>query len=360
MKTLCLDALLIWKEAASPLFKEGRIFIEGEKCPASFRYHEKTVTRAGEILAQITLKRPLALKWNDEFEFSAKDSGVIAGRGRVLIPHSDRVKRMATEKRAAFLRRFAGTAAEMLSALCREKGVEGLSETEIKEFCRLDSDELESLSRKLEAEGAIKILVFAPLFLLAAESFDFLLEKIKDFLAHFHEKHPGDRGILVERVQKQFGVAPRIMALAVRTLERAGKVREFEDRLALSSHRPSLTPQEEKNLARLEEMSFKGEFHAVSEEEIRREFHLTPRAAEKMLSLLIERKKVVQTDEGMVLHARWLDEIVKKIKALGKNELTVSEFKEMTGLSRKYAIPLLELLDRMGVTRRKGPVREIL
>jgi hypothetical protein len=40
--------------------------------------------------------------------------------------------------------------------------------------------------------------------------------------------------------------------------------------------------------------------------------------------------------------------------------MTVSEFKSMTGLSRKYAIPLLELLDQMGITRRKGPGREIL
>jgi selenocysteine-specific elongation factor len=48
------------------------------------------------------------------------------------------------------------------------------------------------------------------------------------------------------------------------------------------------------------------------------------------------------------------------IKESGKRELTVSDFKKMTGLSRKYAIPLLELLDQMGVTRRKGPSRLIL
>jgi hypothetical protein len=40
--------------------------------------------------------------------------------------------------------------------------------------------------------------------------------------------------------------------------------------------------------------------------------------------------------------------------------LTVGEFKDLTGLSRKFAIPLLELLDEMGVTRRRGATREIL
>jgi selenocysteine-specific elongation factor len=80
----------------------------------------------------------------------------------------------------------------------------------------------------------------------------------------------------------------------------------------------------------------------------------------KLLSLLIERKKIVQGKEGFFLHSRWLDEVIKRIKDSGRTELTVPDFKKMTGLSRKYAIPLLELLDQMGVTRRKGPLREIL
>jgi selenocysteine-specific elongation factor len=79
-----------------------------------------------------------------------------------------------------------------------------------------------------------------------------------------------------------------------------------------------------------------------------------------MLSLLIERKKIVQGKDGLILHSRWLDKIISRIKKFGKRELTVADFKEMTGLSRKYAIPLLELLDQVGVTRRKGSLREIL
>jgi selenocysteine-specific elongation factor len=79
-----------------------------------------------------------------------------------------------------------------------------------------------------------------------------------------------------------------------------------------------------------------------------------------MLSLLIERKKIVLGKDGFILHSRWLDEIIREVRNSGKKELTVSEFKTMTGLTRKYAIPLLELLDQMRVTKRKGSIREIL
>jgi selenocysteine-specific elongation factor len=79
-----------------------------------------------------------------------------------------------------------------------------------------------------------------------------------------------------------------------------------------------------------------------------------------MMAVLAERKKIVRGMDGFVLHQRWLDEIIAKIRGSGQKELTVADFKAMTGLSRKYSIPLLELLDSLGVTRRKGSVRDIL
>ena len=80
----------------------------------------------------------------------------------------------------------------------------------------------------------------------------------------------------------------------------------------------------------------------------------------RMISLLVERKKVVLGNEGLILHSHWLKELIQKMRLSGKKELTVADFKEMTGLSRKYAIPLLELLDQKGITKRKGPVRVIV
>jgi selenocysteine-specific elongation factor len=79
-----------------------------------------------------------------------------------------------------------------------------------------------------------------------------------------------------------------------------------------------------------------------------------------LLSLLIEREKIVQSKDGFFLHSRWLEEIISKLKEHSGKELTVSDFKKMTGLSRKYAIPLLELLDQMGITRRISPSRRVI
>jgi selenocysteine-specific elongation factor len=249
---------------------------------------------------------------------------------------------------------------DMLDALCRKKGTSGLHEREIMEFCDLDAERLLQWGEKMEEEGKVKILSFSPLHLISRESFDHLGEKILAYLEQFHEKQPAKKGVLLEKVKKRFGVSEKVLHLAVKTLEKAGRARQAGPRLMLPSHEMALSAQEEKILQRLEEMCYRGEFQSVSLEEIRRQFHLSQERLEKLLSLLTEREKVIQGPEGLFIHSLWLDDIIGRVRALGKKEMTVAEFKELSGLSRKYAIPLLELLDQMGVTRRRGPVREIL
>jgi selenocysteine-specific elongation factor len=263
-------------------------------------------------------------------------------------------------KRQKILPPPAGSEKERLAALCREKGFRGLRERDLADLGYLSDEKLQALGEQLEAEGKVKILSFRPLFLISQESFNYLCEKMLAYLGQFHAKHPSMKGILLEKVKERFGIAEMVLRLALGTLEKSGKVRVTGQRLMLASAKVTLSAQEEKILQKLEDMCFKGEFQSVSLDEIRKGFHLSAERLDRLLALLAERKKVIQGPDGLIIHARWLDEIVEKVKAPGKKELTVGEFKAMTGLTRKYAIPLLQLLDQMGVTRRKGAIREIL
>jgi selenocysteine-specific elongation factor len=249
---------------------------------------------------------------------------------------------------------------DALAALCREKGTAGLRQRDLGELSYLSDESLLRLSEDLETEGRVKILSFAPLFLISQESFDYLCQKIFVYLEQFHQKNPSRKGVSLEKVKTRFNLSDKVLLLAVKALERGGKIRQARKILRLPSHEVILSPQEQKTLARLEEMCYRGQLKSVSLESIRKEFRLSAERLDRLLSVLVERKKVIQGPEGLLVHSLWLDEIVRRVRALGKKELSVGEFKALTGLSRKYAIPLLELLDQMGVTRRRGPVREIL
>ena len=254
----------------------------------------------------------------------------------------------------------AGSDKEKLATLCRARGVRGARERDLADLGYLSEEKLARLSEELEAEGTVKILSFSPLFLISRESFDYLCEKLLAYLEEFHKRHRSLKGVTAEKVKERFGISQMVLLLAVKTLEKAGKVRMQRDRLMLSSHAEELSPQEEDILKRLEDLYYRGEFRSVSLDDIRREFRLSEGRLDRLVNILMERKKIFQGPEGLFIHSHWLDEVVAKVRASGKKELTVGEFKNMTGLSRKYAIPLLELLDQMRITRRKGSVREIL
>jgi len=282
------------------------------------------------------------------------------GEGLVLDPFAGKVTRSQVKRRLKFLKELLGNEKEMLEALIRFKGIHGVQEQEILRYGHHSRSSLLALSQELETEGQIRILEFSPIFFVSQTGLAYLCDKILKYLAQFHEKHPSDMGVPREKMQNRFDVHPRILALALKHLIQDRLIREKEDQVALFSFEVALLPDEEQILERLEEMYLKDKFQSVFLDDIQRSFRLSSKQLNKMLSLLIERKKIVLGRDGYILHSCWLDEIIQQIHNSGKKELTVSDFKEMTGLTRKFAIPLLELLDQMGVTRRRGSTRMIL
>ncbi len=143
---------------------------------------------------------------------------------------------------------------EKLAAICRARGVRGVRERDLADLAYLSAEKLVRLAEELEAEGTVKILTFSPLFLVSRESFDYLCGKVIAYLEEFHKKHPALKGVTPEKVKERFGISQAVLFLAVKTLEKAGRVRTQRDRLMLPSHAEELSPQEEEILRRLEEL----------------------------------------------------------------------------------------------------------
>ncbi len=84
--------------------------------------------------------------------------------------------------------------------------------------------------------------------------------------------------------------------------------------------------------------------------------------AQKIVTLLLRDKVLIKVSDELVFHRSALEELRRRM-AIYKSKsakIDVAKFKELTGVTRKYAIPLLEYLDREHVTRREGDARQIL
>ena len=84
--------------------------------------------------------------------------------------------------------------------------------------------------------------------------------------------------------------------------------------------------------------------------------------SQKIVTLLLRDRVLVKISEDLVFHHSALENLKRAVIALKPNtpKIDVARFKQLTGVSRKYAIPLLEYLDRERVTLRVGDERAIL
>ena len=100
-----------------------------------------------------------------------------------------------------------------------------------------------------------------------------------------------------------------------------------------------------------------------SVKEVLSKLPVEPKRAEKILQILLRDKVLVRVTPDLIFHRDALAQLRDRLSVFKKNKgerISVPIFKELTGITRKYAIPLLEYLDRERVTRRAGDERVIL
>jgi selenocysteine-specific elongation factor len=128
----------------------------------------------------------------------------------------------------------------------------------------------------------------------------------------------------------------------------------------LGTHRLALKQDEEQALARIE-AAFQGAGLAVpSVKDVLETSGVDAGRARSLLQILLRQKRLVRVSEDLVFHPSALQQLSELLAPKKGTRFSVPEFKDWTGISRKYAIPLLEHLDREHVTRREGDVRVVL
>jgi len=340
---------------------KGMLHIRGLRVQAEIRPCQPENERQEEpVYIHVHTSQPLPIKWMDRFYIRTAGGDAFQWQGSVIYPIRKKKCVHDLKKRPALLRGLSGTGTDMVRAMSRQRGIQGLTEQDLVSFCSISHEDLVRIGKELEGEAAVKIVCFSPLLFLSRDCFEYLREKILAYISNYHREHPGEIGIPVETIERKFKLHPRILSLALKHLFRTGEVKGSTQHIARAGFQANLSPEEEKLLQDLEAMSMRGKLHSISFDELKARFHLSAKSLNKLLVFLIERNKIVKGKDGFFIHSKWLNDLIRDLRNLENKELSVKDFKQMTGLTRKYAIPLLELLDQMGVTRRKGPHREIL
>jgi selenocysteine-specific elongation factor len=136
-------------------------------------------------------------------------------------------------------------------------------------------------------------------------------------------------------------------------------VRAERDKARLATHEVRLSPEQQRIVDLVERAFLEAEASPPSAEEALGRAGVAGDEEHELFQVLLEGRKLVRVKESLFFHARALDAIQDKVVTLlrERKEISPGDVKDLLGISRKYAIPLLEHMDARRVTTRVGERR---
>jgi selenocysteine-specific elongation factor len=350
-----LDCALELLPSAKPLkhrapvhFHAGTAEIEAEVR----LFGAAAVAPGARAWARIVLREPALLLPGDRFIVRMFSPVVTIGGGVVL--DTAGVRHRKAEDAAARLRVLAeAPLGERIAMLVREYRY-GVSLPEL-------ASRMGLLERELEPALPPSVLLLRqPQPWLADRALlDALRLSLAGALRQFHQKNPLLPGIPKQDLRgRTLPDSPPFLMDVL--LAGAGDLVTEGEAVRLRSHRLVLKEDETQARAAIERAFENAGLAVPSVADVLAKAGVEPARARSLLQILIREKRLVRVSEDLVFHASAIETLRHMLAAYKSKRFNVGMFKDWTGISRKYAIPLLEYLDRERVTRREGDQRLVL
>jgi selenocysteine-specific elongation factor len=181
----------------------------------------------------------------------------------------------------------------------------------------------------------------------------------RNIVREFHKNNPLKPGLSKEELRsRELPGAPAFLLDAM--LARAKDIVAEGEIVRLASHRVALKEDEEAATAKIESLFRDAGLAVPSMQEVLSKSGIDSSRARPLLQILLKQRKLIRVGDDLIFHASAMDALRQTLAARKGVRFSVPDFKDWTGVSRKYAIPLLEFLDRERLTRRDGDLRLII
>jgi selenocysteine-specific elongation factor len=346
-------------------FHQGTTELLGRVAVAADQREQGTIAEVAPgktAYVRIRLEAPAVVTRGDRFILRAYSPSVTIAGGLVLDPHPPRVgiRTTAALERFRRLDNREGTDGvdSAVLALVDERGDSGLHvDALVSRAGLLRSSADASIERLVKDNRIVRVadLLVAPAIVHT------LGEALLAALKAHHDSQPLSEGLPREEARERlFGrSSPHIFDHVLTTLAARGQI-VVRDRLALAGHRVSLSGEDSRARDEMERIFKEAGLAPPDAATLQTLINAPPVIIDRISGLLVRQKTLVKLD-ALLFHADALAQLKADVRGLKANaRVDVPAFKQRYGISRKYAIPLLEYLDRERITRRVGDARVVL
>ena len=315
-------------------------------------------------LIRLRLEAPAVLTRGDRFIMRAYSPPITIGGGVVLDPAPTRPGIRTAEGRSSLelLRMAHDNGVGAVLSMIDAAGLAGIARSSLVPRAGVAPSRVGEVLQALGARG----VVTAGDRLIAAARLQQVADALVALIAASHKANPMSDGLPREEAREKLfaRVAPAVFETVLDDLK-SRKAVVGAERLALPTHKPTVAGGDDRVRSAIVEAYRASGLKPPDAAAVQASAGAPSAVVEKLVTLLLREKVLVRLD-SVIFHADALQKLKGEVAGLkqgapdGRATVDVAAFKDRYGISRKFAIPLLEYLDRERVTRRTGDVRLVL
>ena len=316
-----------------------------------------------ETVAQLRLDTPVAVVKDDHFVVRSYSPVRTVGGGQVLNPIPPKHKRFKVEVVQGLRGVLSGGPEQLVGFHIAASGPLGASFADLRLMTNLTDKQLDAtLQNLMSARTIIQVDKESRTFV-HKSSFEELVRDTAEHLRGYHKAFPLKSGMSKEELKSKFppGTDAKLFNLVLNQMIKDNALVQEEKSVRLKTHKVSLAGDEASLRLKMLQLYKDGSLQPPFFRDVTETLKADPAQAKDVLQLLIEQGLIIRTKDDLYFHAEAIDDLKKRlVKFLEQNgEINPAQFKEMTGASRKFLIPLFEYFDSKNVTLRVGDVRKL-
>ena len=373
LPTQIIDARVeVLASASRPLRSRQRVRVHLGAAEVLARV--QVLEETGEIapgasgFAQLRLEASVVALPDERFIIrSYSPQHTIAG-GRVLDAHAAKHRgRDRSTARARLSALLEGDHAARLAIFVESSGEQGLRRADLAARTGWRDEVLERAAEEAKRRGAV---IEAEGVSVGRETFHRLVRAAIDETEAYHQREPLARGLARETLRERVfaKAAPEVFRAVLAHAEATGALLSEKDVVRSTKHSLALSAADAELHSRLEKVYREAALEAPTFDEALARAggaQVSREHGRKLLQLLIDEGVLVRVQGELFFHRAALGHLIKNLREYAlrhepERMIDVPTFKDLAGISRKYAIPLLEYFDRERITRRAGDRRLIL
>jgi selenocysteine-specific elongation factor len=322
---------------------------------------KKEIKPGEDVYARVYLESPVAAMAGDRFVIRSYSPVTTIGGGKILDPLVIK-KRQTDQVLLAELELLdKGDERVRTGVIMERAGLTGISIRHLSVRTGIALERQKKILEEMLSKGEAILLEREPQTVMSPMIYKSLRERILLEAKTYHEMFPLKNGFFKEELRVSTGdfIDQTLFNRAIRDLGRDGKIVVEKDKIRLQDHRVDLKGDLEKLREEIENIYLNAGLTPSATKDVLSRFPGKKKEAGSILTVLVHDGILVKVNEDMYFHRESIDGLEKRYRKLLNEEgkSSPATFRDLTGLSRKYAIPLIEYFDKTKLTIRVGDHR---